>query len=197
MADSRHLDAYGGEADLTFVPDPNLAWNAMFKNDPVQGVTFRFRANHPSLASTDMLWVGGNYSNLPVMSRRMVGVIEEEGGQPLLKYPALIDPRSTTDYFVVQVPVLDIFDWDNSKYSSDDVIDLGGGAKFVSYVREYVFTKPVRELPPAFRITSNFNPLFMRGDVREALRQRRIRGVAFMEAGDYSPTNQFQTDVPV
>lgn len=196
IADSDHRDAYGGDADLRFIPNSDLTRNAINTDDAIEGVEFKFQVQHPPLVDADILSVESGHSDMPVMSQKMTKAIEDLGGK-LLKYPALIEPPPPQKYYVVQLPVIDAIDWENSEYNTEDLHVFRDGEKLIAHIRKYAFSKPIDELPPVFRLRGNPYPMLMRSDVRDVFRQQGVRGIAFMNAGSFSKTNQFRTDIPV
>ncbi|MGY2896259.1 hypothetical protein [Deinococcus sp. UYEF24] len=197
IADHDHRDRFAGNADLVIVDNGTLVKNTVFRNQDISDFDFRFKIQNSPLVDADMLTVEGNAYRLIVMSNKMLDVLNELNGRNLNCSAAFIAGLGRNQFSVVQAPVLDIFDWEKSEYDTEDFSQSRNGPKFVSQVEQFVFTVPDEQLPVIFRVQSVIGPVLMREDVRELLRQRGIRGVAYKKPGKFSRTNQFVTDLPV
>lgn len=195
-ADSYHNDQFGGDPDLSFIAQANFHSIDIIKGIPLDNVDFVFKKKRSKLIESGMLTVDAGYSIIPVCSKEMLQVIEMYGPSQLLSYPAKIEGEIRQSYFVLQIPLLDIFDWIKSEYNHDDVIAYEN-LKLVGDVSEYVFTESYDQLPPIFRISAQPHPMFMRIDVREELKIQGIGGISFTNLGKLSKSNQFVTDIPV
>ena len=144
-----------------------------------------------------MLSAEGNASKLIIMSEKFIEILDEINKSHANCSTALIAGIGKSSFAVVQEPVLDIFDWERSEYDKTDVLEVDSERRLTGSVEKYIFTVPDDDIPAIFRVKTAIGPVFMRGDVREILKERGIRGIAYKRPGKFSPINQFVTDIPV
>lgn len=128
--------------------------------------------------------------NFPVMSKRMLSVLESVKDFPHQVIPVVIEDmemaffgsldrsgKVNTDYVAVQLlEQLDIFDREKSVYSPSS-ISLSG----VGRIRKLVLKVPEEGLPPIFRIIENSTHLYVSPEAKTALEAAGITGVRFVD----------------
>jgi hypothetical protein len=145
----------------------------------------------------------------PVMSRRMYETLTAVGTFPHRIIPvSIVDSdawhpqrcldafgRGRTDlvsfnYLAVQLTEFaDVFDWQQSAYTTDD--EYPG---WIENIREYVFTLPPNGLPPLFRIACDRTRLFISAEARAALRAAGIVGPRYISLRGYRAVGQTHTE---
>lgn len=194
-ADYDHRDHFAGNADLAIVDNGALKKNKIFTNQEISDIEFKFTIQNAPLVQSDMLSADGNASKLIIMSEKLIEILDEINKSHANRSPALIAGIGKSDFSVIQAPVLDIFDWERSEYDKTEVLEVDSERRLTGSVEKYVFTVPDDNIPAIFRVQTAIGPVFMRGDVREILKERGIRGIAYKKPGKFSPTNQFVTDI--
>ena len=127
--------------------------------------------------------------NLPVMSKRMLSVLESVKDFSHQVIPVVIEDmemaffgslersgKVNTDYVAVQLlEQLDIFDRENSVYSPNSISPHGVGR-----IRRLVLKVPPQGLPPIFRIIENSTYLYVSPEAKAALEGAGITGIRFV-----------------
>ena len=196
-ADYDHRDKFGGAADIEYTGIFKINRSSMLSGKLIMADRLEFTAVHVPMVKADMLGVADAFSGLVVISEKMIEIIDSVWPESLHKIIATISPKVPRKYFVVQVPILDILDWENSEYNELLVREMPDGTRSTTSIDKYAFTVESNKLPPVFSLTAQPTQNFMRADVREALRRNDVRGIAFKKAAKFSSANQYVTDLPV
>lgn len=129
---------------------------------------------------------------LPVMSRRMLYVLNSVGTFPHQVISVSIEDDAASDYDrnkrsgkynrheYVAVQVLeesDFFDYEKSDYTPSRYPD----SRIISRVREMVLREPKDGFPPLFRIPERPGVLYVSPQARAALEEANITGIHFID----------------
>ena len=128
--------------------------------------------------------------DLPVMSKRMLSVLESVKNFPHQVIPVVIQDteaapdslieksgKVSTDYVAVQLlEQLNIFDREKSVYSTSSI-----NPNAVGRIRKLVLKVPESGLPPIFRIIENSTYLYVSPEAKAALEEAGITGIRFVD----------------
>jgi hypothetical protein len=188
---SDHLP--NGEHDVRLVKFPNSAAVAGFMSARERKLPERiyFVANLMTLEWNDF---PANDAHWPLMSLRMLEVLESVGSFPHRRIPVIMvdskarnplddsgHPRDgvATDEGFVAVQLtehLDAFDWDDSEYVRSRI-----AANMVMKVTRLVLKEPPSGYPPLFRLAAKPQHLLITAAAREALEKAGVQGVVFWD----------------
>ena len=128
--------------------------------------------------------------DLPIMSKRMLSVLESVKNFPHQTVPVVIrdteaaadsliekSGKVSTDYVAVQLlEQLNIFDREKSIYEPGIV-----NPNKVGFIDKLVLKVPEEGLPPIFRITDNRTYLYVSPEAKTALEEAGITGIRFVD----------------
>ena len=182
-----------GSADLMFVDesvDGHKLRRAFYKPEPIDSINeIKMEGLLSDLENLDYILTS---PDLPIMSKRMLSVLESVKDFPHQVIPVVIrdtrtilgvvdrphgrSDRVNTDYVAVQLlEQLDIFDREKSIYEPSFI-----NSNKVGFVDKLVLKVPEEGLPPIFRITDNRTYLYVSPEAKTALEEAGITGIRFV-----------------
>ena len=181
-----------GSADLLFIDkfvDGHKLRGAFYKPEPIDFVgEIRMEGLHMNLEKLDYVLTNPDF---PVMSKRMLSVLESVKDFPHQILPVIIEDMLTitdsngkerksgkinSDYVAVQfLEQLNIFDRENSIYEPSFI-----NPNKVGHIEKLVLKIPEEGLPPIFRITDNCTYMYVSPEAKTALEEAGITGIRFV-----------------
>ena len=160
-----------------------------YKPEPIDSIdSIRTQGVHMQIEGLDYIL---SNPNLPIMSKRMLSVLESVKDFPHQTIPVTIEDtvlvtdedgksrpsgKVNTDYVAVQLlEQLDIFDREKSVYKPSVL-----NPDRVGRIRKLVLKVPEEGLPPIFRIKDNRTYLYVSPEAKTALEEAGITGIRFV-----------------